>query len=92
MKRRLYLGMAMSCFMAVLFVLPLLAQLDPNSPWPMFHGNAQHTGQSAYTGSQTGTLLWSYQTGSYVFSPPAIGFDGRVYVGSLDSSIYGLNS
>jgi hypothetical protein len=39
-----------------------------------------------------GSLLWSYQTGYWVYSSPAIGSEGRVYVGSLDSRIYGLNS
>ncbi|MBI2438423.1 MAG: PQQ-like beta-propeller repeat protein [Lentisphaerae bacterium] len=29
-------------------------------PWPMFHYNAQHTGQSPYNGPTTNTLKWSY--------------------------------
>ena len=58
----------------------------------MFHANAQHTGQSVYAGSQTGTLLWSYQTGSTVHASPAIGSDGRVFLGSQDGRIYCLNS
>jgi len=33
------------------------AQLDPDSPWPMFHANTQHTGRSVYAGSQTGTIF-----------------------------------
>ena len=69
---------------------PLVAQVA-NSPWPMFHANAQHIGQSAYAGSQKGTLFWSYRTGEDVSSSPVIGSDGRVYVGSYDNRIYCLN-
>ncbi len=42
--------------------LSVYAQLD-SGPWPMFRGNARHTGHSKYVGSQTGALLWSYVTG-----------------------------
>ncbi|MBF0558699.1 MAG: PQQ-like beta-propeller repeat protein [Nitrospirae bacterium] len=28
--------------------------------WPMFHHDAQHTGQSSYNGPQNNTLKWSY--------------------------------
>jgi hypothetical protein len=90
MKRRLFLGVVMFCFMFVLFVFPVHAQLA-SSPWPMFHANAQHIGQSAYAGSQKGTLFWSYRTGEDVSSSSAIGSDGRVYVGSYDNRIYCLN-
>ncbi len=72
-------------------ILSVYAQLD-SGPWPMFRGDVQHTGQSQYVGSQTGTLSWSYVTGDYVFSSPAIGSDGVAYVGSYDSSLYGLIS
>ncbi|UCG43674.1 MAG: PQQ-like beta-propeller repeat protein [candidate division WOR-3 bacterium] len=38
-----------------------------------------------------GTLLWSYGTGGDVRSSPAIGPDGVVYVGSLDSCLHAVN-
>ena len=36
-------------------------------------------------------LLWEFETGDYVFSSPAIGADGTVYVGSVDKKIYALD-
>jgi len=60
--------------------------------WPMFHHDLQHTGQSPYdTSRNDGTLKWRYQTGSGIISSPAIGSDGTIYVGSLDSYLYSLN-
>jgi outer membrane protein assembly factor BamB len=62
------------------------------SPWPKFRGNIQNTGLSSiYTSADTGTLKWSYTTGYYIFSSPAIGADGTIYVGSLDNNLYAIN-
>ena len=41
-----------------------------------------------------GTGLWEYETGESehgLFSSPAIGSDGTVYVGSLDHKLYAIN-
>ena len=35
--------------------------------------------------------IWSYLTGGYVTSSPAIGSDNTVYVGSYDSTLYALD-
>lgn len=62
-----------------------------NAAWPMFHGDAARTGQSAVQGSPSGVLAWSYDTGSvYEYSSPVIGDNGRVYLGLLDHRIYSL--
>ena len=37
-----------------------------------------------------GSLLWEFETGSYVNSSPAIGSHGTVYVGSADKKLYSL--
>jgi outer membrane protein assembly factor BamB len=37
-----------------------------------------------------GTMSWSFRTGNYVSSSPAIGPDGTVYVGSDDGNLYAL--
>jgi len=76
---------------APLFCLASFAQLN-SGPWPMFHANPQHTGQSAYAGPRTGTLSWSYGTGGFVSSSPAIGSDGRVYIGPCRNMIHAFNS
>ncbi len=39
----------------------------------------------------TGKLKWAYKTGDRIISPPAIGSDGTVYVGSMDGKLYALN-
>ena len=38
-----------------------------------------------------GTVLWEFETGLYVYSSPAIGSDGTVYVGSIDAKLYAIN-
>ncbi|MGC9001283.1 PQQ-binding-like beta-propeller repeat protein, partial [Caldisericum sp.] len=59
--------------------------------WPMFHYNAQHTGQCPYdTSNNNGTLKWKFQTGGWVYSSPAIASDGTVYVGSDDNYLYAI--
>ena len=37
------------------------------------------------------TVLWEFETGGSVFSSPAIGSDGTVYVGSSDNKLYAIN-
>jgi outer membrane protein assembly factor BamB len=57
--------------------------------WPMFHHDLTHTGYSTSTVQNTYQTLWSYTTGSGVYSSPAV-VDGRVYVGS--DNVYALNA
>jgi outer membrane protein assembly factor BamB len=38
-----------------------------------------------------GTVLWEFETGAAVWSSPAIGSDGTVYVGSYDNKFYAIN-
>ena len=38
-----------------------------------------------------GTVLWEFRTGGIVYSSPAIGSDGTVYVGSWDNKLYAIN-
>ena len=62
-----------------------------DTPWPMFRHDLQHTGRSPYLGAQTANLKWRYATGGLVYSSPAIGSDGTIYVGSWDYSLYAIN-
>lgn len=53
-----------------------------NAPWPMAHGNPQHTGRSAYVGpSSSPTVRWQVRFPG-LRSSPVIGPDGTVYVSS----------
>jgi hypothetical protein len=45
-----------------------------------------------YSLNSNASLGWSYQTGYWIDSSPAIGSDGRVYFGSYDGRLYSLNS
>ena len=46
--------------------------------------------QSTKSGT-AGRRLWVTETGGWVISPPAIGADGTVYIGSLDKKVYALD-
>ena len=39
-----------------------------------------------------GVKLWEFETGSSVYSSPAIGPDGTVYVGSWDGKLYAIKT
>ncbi len=57
--------------------------LQEGSPWPMEGGNAWHTGQSPYVGSQTGLLQREFALSEAIdsTSSPVIAADGTVYIG-----------
>lgn len=60
--------------------------------WCTFGHDAQRSGRSPFTGPATNALLWSYSTGGGVYSSPAMGADGTVYVGSNDGNLYAIKS
>lgn len=63
-----------------------------NAPWPRFHYNMQSTGLSPFTASSDlGALKWSYTTGFWIESSPAIGVDGTICVGSLNYNLYAIH-
>lgn len=62
-----------------------------STPWPMFRHDLQHTGQTTYEGPATPEFVWRHGTGDLVYSSPAIGEDGTLYFGSLDTYIYAVN-
>ena len=45
-----------------------------------------------FANSKPGTVLWEFETGGNVWSSPAIGSDGTVYVGSDDKKLYALKT
>ncbi|MBF0559587.1 MAG: PQQ-binding-like beta-propeller repeat protein [Nitrospirae bacterium] len=60
------------------------------SQLPSYHSDVIYGRLFAVNGD--GTFKWSYTTGSYVESTPAIGSDGTVYAGSDDGKLYAINS
>ena len=55
--------------------------------WPMFRFNPQHTAHAAFDMPDTIELLWSYETGHFVNSSPAV-TGGKVFIGSCDGLVY----
>lgn len=66
-----------------------------SSPWPMFHYNAQHTGQSPFNGPQTNNLKWKYTcdgiTEGNMFGSISIDSNSTIYVTAADR-LLALNS
>ncbi|WP_074048610.1 S-layer homology domain-containing protein [Paenibacillus ihumii] len=50
------------------------------------------TRQSRFMGSPDHDVKWSFAAGDKIYSTPAIGADGTLYVGSYDGKLYALNS
>ena len=44
------------------------------------------------TKATAGVKLWEFETGGVLFSSPAIGTDGTVYVGSLDKKLCAIKT
>jgi outer membrane protein assembly factor BamB len=80
----------LSCTQSLTYTFDLSLNNTPSSPWPMFHQNPQHTGQSPFQGPATPFLKWTFQTGGAIDSPPAVDH-GRIYVTSQDGNVYALN-
>jgi len=59
--------------------------------WTMFHHDQYNNVESTSTGPETRKVLWTYSTGDYVESSPAVA-DGKVYVGSNDGNVYCLDA
>jgi len=49
---------------------------------------AEQTAEVNATLERIGEVIWQYETGGEIYSSPAIGSDGTVYVGSSDSKLY----
>ncbi|MEI6519541.1 MAG: PQQ-binding-like beta-propeller repeat protein [bacterium] len=61
-----------------------------NSAWPTFRHDIQNTGKSLFNGPENPIKKWSFNTGNYIRSSPAISTDGTIYVGSGDKKIYAI--
>jgi len=84
------------CLMALLLGFFTISQNAraklADSPWPMFHGSAQHGGLSPYNTSHiNGTVKWTFETGAGIESSPVVGTDGTIYFGSHDGYLYAIS-
>jgi len=57
----------------------------------MIYFGGSNTNRDLWALYPNGTIAWSYRTGGLVWSSPAIGSDGTVYVGSYDDKLYAIN-
>lgn len=86
----------LSSLASLVLVTPTLAwQPTSDHPWPMFHGNYNHTGFSNVEGPREGKLKWKVKVGSgEENSPPpnsiAVVADKTVYVASA-KGVYALH-
>ena len=78
-------------FIILLVAIISVAGVVTASDWPMFHHDLLHTGYSTSTAPNTNNVLWTYTTGSGVYSSPAV-VDGKVYIGSYDGHVYCLDA
>ena len=64
-----------------------------DTDWPKSGGDLSNTGQSEYTGPETNTTLWTYNTGSSIdnLGTPVVGSDGTIYIGADNGKLYALN-
>jgi len=58
--------------------------------WPIFRGDSALSGIAKDRVPDKLSLLWSFNTESYIISSPVIGF-GSVYIGSTDGKLYSLD-
>ncbi len=58
--------------------------------WPSFRHDLRHTGQSVSRTPDRADLIWNYAPADVAHSSPAVKND-KVYIGSDDGSIYGLD-
>ena len=64
--------------------------------WPIFHHDLSRLGYSGSIAPSSSNLIWSFRTGNYVYSSPAVAEDGTTYVGTAPGtgdggSLYAIN-
>lgn len=59
--------------------------------WPVLMHDMQRTGYSPVYGPADNQTKWQYTTAGQVYSSPAVGQKGIVYVGGMDGNFYAFN-
>jgi len=77
-------------FTVIVFTLTVSATGALAQDWPMFRNDPRHAGYSTSSAPTDNTLLWSFETGNFVYSSPAF-VDGKVFVASFDYNVYCLD-
>jgi outer membrane protein assembly factor BamB len=58
----------------------------------LFRNNSARTGESQYNGLDSPNLAWSYYTGAYITSTPAVDSNGNLYFGDHNGVFYSLSA
>ena len=66
-------------------------KLLTSSLWAKFHEDNQNSGLSSINGTETGSVVWTFETGADINSSPVLDDRGDVYFGSDDGRVYALN-
>ncbi|MBU1626107.1 PQQ-binding-like beta-propeller repeat protein [bacterium] len=80
-----------SKFMAISILIAFLICFSnpATSEIGMFRNNIKRTGESPYEGPSAPNLKWTYKTGAFITSTPAVDSEGNLYFG--DHTIMSLN-
>jgi outer membrane protein assembly factor BamB len=72
-------------FLPLFILFSCLVNAQTQHPWPMFHGNQQHSGYADVVGPQSATVKWKYNLGfggmNMAGNSIAISNTGTIYVG-----------
>ena len=58
--------------------------------WWMFRHDPQHTGRSPYLGPASPIQKWVFDAGYNIYSSPALGADGTIYLGAENNLLYAV--
>jgi len=83
-------ALLLSLFAILSSAIILSAQAGPGD-WPTFHEGPHRTGVTAEDGPEDASVLWTFETGDYVYSSPVY-YEGYIYVGSGDNFSYCLDA
>jgi parallel beta-helix repeat protein len=61
----------------------------PESPWPMFQHDPQHTGRSPYVGPPTHNIKWIFKGVKEAIHGPSVADDGTIYLAA--STLYAIS-
>src|SRR5687768_6645246 len=61
--------------------------VEKGAPWPMWSRCATHPGRSHLRGPASPAILWVYPTKGNVYSSPAVGANGTIYITSRDHGL-----
>lgn len=88
----------MLALMTALFIGCTASEKPANAPidfaslsWPIFRGDRRLAGVAEGELGKKPALLWSFKTGDRIKASPVVG-RGRVFIGSLDGKLYGLDA